>query len=408
MNEYNPRLTDQSTLNQKIRADTIDLLYGQLATSQSFSVSVAAIIVGIFWNEIGHTPLILWLLSIILIAIIRLFLRAWHRRRPPVSEWQLRCRMMIFVAGVVVSGLAWGAGGLFLIQHASPAMQTFIIFVLGGLAAGALTTEGQHWPSYCGFALPLLLPVTCWLFLQDTVLHKPMGFLLLLFAVALITTSWNFHNIVRRSFLLRHEKEQLLRSIQFEKDHVTSLNRKISREIKAHKATIKDLDQMAHHDVLTNLPNRALFATLLDKSLAISRRNEQQLALMFLDLDGFKQVNDTAGHDAGDQVLIDTAGRLIRCVRASDTVARFAGDEFIILINEVRSKADARFVANKILELIGQPFHLREDELQVSASIGISLFPADGSDMISLLKNADTAMYRAKDKGKNNFRFYSG
>jgi len=235
-----------------------------------------------------------------------------------------------------------------------------------------------------------------------------MGFLLLLFLTALITASYHFHNIVRRSFFLRHEKERLLDSVQHEKEHTTNLNAKLEKEIEAHKATVKRLDQMAHHDVLTNLPNRALFATLLDKSLAISRRNEQQLALMFLDLDGFKQINDTAGHDAGDQLLVDTAERLVRCVRASDTVARFAGDEFIVLLNEIRSKDDARFVANKILELIGQPFHIKESELQVGASIGISLFPSDGDDMISLLKNADTAMYRAKEKGKNNFQFYSG
>jgi len=142
MNKHNSQLTDQGTLNQMIRADTTDLLYGQLIISQFFSVSVAAIVVVIFWNEIGHTPLILWLLLIILIAIIRLFLRASLRKRPPVTEWQLRCRMMIFVTGVVVGGLAWGIGGLFLVQHESPATQTFIIFVLGGLAAGALTTEG--------------------------------------------------------------------------------------------------------------------------------------------------------------------------------------------------------------------------------------------------------------------------
>jgi len=209
MNELLPRSSNQNELNQMIRADTIDLLYRQLINSQFFSVLVAAIVAAIFWNKIGHTPLILWLLIIILIAIARLFLRAWRRRRPPVTEWQL------------------------------------------------------------------------------------------LFAIALI----------------------ILESVQLEKEHAINLNTDLASEIEAHKATMKRLDQMAHHDALTSLPNRALFATLL--------------------------------------------------------------------------------------ELIDQPFHVNGDDFQIGVSIGLSLFPADGDDMMSLLKHADVAMYRAKGKGENNFQFYS-
>lgn len=131
------------------------------------------------------------------------------------------------------------------------------------------------------------------------------------------------------------------------------------------------------------------------------------MAVLFLDLDGFKQVNDTCGHIVGDQLLQQVAERLTSCTREGDTVARLAGDEFTVILEDLADSGDAAVVCQKILCAMKQPFALSEFHLDVTFSIGVSLYPADGNDIQALIKNADQAMYRAKNEGKNTYRFYS-
>lgn len=164
---------------------------------------------------------------------------------------------------------------------------------------------------------------------------------------------------------------------------------------------------LAYHDGLTDLPNRSMFSKVLSQSISEANRYQRQLAVAFLDLDGFKQINDTLGHEAGDELLKEVARRLRGCVRESDTVARLGGDEFVVLLPQLDDGQHAAKVAQKILAAIAKPFTLIGQEFRVTASIGISTFPADGLDEQTLTKNADLAMYHAKEEGKNNFQFYS-
>ncbi|HEY7987291.1 MAG TPA: sensor domain-containing diguanylate cyclase [Methylophilaceae bacterium] len=164
---------------------------------------------------------------------------------------------------------------------------------------------------------------------------------------------------------------------------------------------------MAHYDSLTELPNRILIDDRLKQALAHARRENKSLALMFLDLDKFKPVNDTLGHDIGDALLKQVAKRLQLSVRASDTVARIGGDEFIVLLPTIDETEDAVIVAEKILEALNQPFEIASHKLNISSSIGIALFPQHAADEHSLLVNADTAMYHSKNAGRNNVKLYS-
>jgi diguanylate cyclase (GGDEF)-like protein len=164
---------------------------------------------------------------------------------------------------------------------------------------------------------------------------------------------------------------------------------------------------LAHHDGLTDLPNRLLFQDRLGQALEQARRNRQTLAVLFLDLDRFKTINDTLGHAVGDELLVHAAARLRGCVRASDTVARVGGDEFTVLLPEIARVEDVTTVAGKILEAFATPVVVRGHELAVTASIGASLYPNDGEDAETLLKNADAAMYRAKEDGRARCRFTS-
>jgi len=167
------------------------------------------------------------------------------------------------------------------------------------------------------------------------------------------------------------------------------------------------VEHLAYHDSLTGLPNRSLFSKLLSENILSARRYHRQVAVLFLDLDRFKQINDTLGHDAGDQLLQEVAVRLRGCLRDSDAVARLGGDEFVILLPQLDEDRYAATVAQKALTAICRPYVLRGQEFRITASIGISVYPQDGADEQTLTKNADIAMYQAKEGGKNNFQFYS-
>jgi diguanylate cyclase (GGDEF)-like protein/PAS domain S-box-containing protein len=163
----------------------------------------------------------------------------------------------------------------------------------------------------------------------------------------------------------------------------------------------------ANHDALTDLPNRVLFNDRLSLAILHAHRRRQSLAVMFLDLDHFKRVNDTLGHSAGDELLVKAADRIRRCIRSDDTVARVGGDEFLLLLNGIGREADAATMARKILQVISEPFLILKRELFVEASIGIGLYPGDGENAEMLVANVDTAMYRAKETGRNSFQFFT-
>jgi diguanylate cyclase (GGDEF)-like protein len=179
------------------------------------------------------------------------------------------------------------------------------------------------------------------------------------------------------------------------------------RENEAHLTHARRVEYLAYHDGLTALPNRGLFNKLLSQAISQARRYHRQLAVAFIDLDRFKQINDTLGHEAGDELLKEVANRLKACVRDSDTVARLGGDEFVVLLTELGDEQYAATVAQKIIASVARPFTLLGQEFRVTASIGISSYPKDGPDEQTLTKNADIAMYQAKEDGKNNFQFYS-
>jgi diguanylate cyclase (GGDEF)-like protein len=179
------------------------------------------------------------------------------------------------------------------------------------------------------------------------------------------------------------------------------------RAVQEQVAHASRVEYLAYHDGLTTLPNRSLFSKLLAQSISQARRYKRQLALLFIDLDRFKHINDTLGHEAGDQLLQEVAARLTACLRDSDTVARLGGDEFVVLLPELDVDKYAATVAQKILSSVARPFLLLGQEFRVTASVGISTYPEDGQDEQTLTKNADIAMYQAKEEGKNNFQFYS-
>jgi diguanylate cyclase (GGDEF)-like protein len=163
----------------------------------------------------------------------------------------------------------------------------------------------------------------------------------------------------------------------------------------------------AERDFLTGLPNRALLSDRLAQSIALAIRHCERLAVLYVDLDNFKDINDSFGHSVGDQLLQSAARRLERCIRHSDTVSRQGGDEFVVLLSEVESAQDAACVSEKLIKAMAKPHLIDGHELKVTLSIGVSLFPDDAGDAETLLTNADTAMYHAKRLGRNNYKCFT-
>jgi diguanylate cyclase (GGDEF)-like protein/PAS domain S-box-containing protein len=165
--------------------------------------------------------------------------------------------------------------------------------------------------------------------------------------------------------------------------------------------------QAAQHDPLTGLPNRTLLADRLDQALAAARRNQCKVAVLFVDLDRFKPINDALGHRFGDLILQEVAGRLAARIRQIDTVARYGGDEFVVVLQSLTEPQEAGRLAQGFVELLGQPFVVQGERCILGGSIGISIFPEDGADAETLIRNADAAMYRVKDEGGEGYRFFS-
>ena len=189
-------------------------------------------------------------------------------------------------------------------------------------------------------------------------------------------------------------------------EEISNLNEIIFSEKRELEKAYRKIDNLANHDVLTGLPNRRLFAEILEQELETARKKELKTAVFFIDLDNFKPVNDCLGHDAGDDVLRIVAQRFSSTLRGSDTIARIGGDEFAAIISKIRNNSDIEKIARKIIRKFSNPFKVKDRKFEIGVSIGISVFPNDDDTIEGLLQKADSAMYTIKSKGKNSFRFY--
>jgi diguanylate cyclase (GGDEF)-like protein/PAS domain S-box-containing protein len=202
-------------------------------------------------------------------------------------------------------------------------------------------------------------------------------------------------------------RDALERAVAERTLELRAANERLQAEIADRRDAESRAQHLADHDALTGLPNRRLLEDRLTQALAASKRNQRRTAVMFVDLDRFKNINDSLGHAAGDRVLKECAERLVSQLRDVDTICRMGGDEFVVVLPEIRRAADVGQVAAKILETVSRPFRVEDRELLITPSVGISVFPEDGRDAESLIRNADAAMYHAKETGRANYQFFT-
>ena len=407
------------------------------------SLGTATLLVFALYHEVPTKNLLTWLGFIYLVALFR-----WINIVPILNKFIPRLHFTtkhhIYI-GHLLSGFIWGYSAILIFPTESDIHQALHTLLLGGLVAGSLGIYSQKMSVFFAFALPLLLPITLRFFLLGG-LHTLLGFLLLSFLTFIISAAKKINRNHMSKLKLEYENTRLIHNLETEKDKLqesyemmaqevhkrkiianelmdykTTLEKRVQdrtsaleTEIHEHKKLagefIKNEAKLAHqafHDSLTDLPNRMLLKERLEQAILRCQRSGKKGALLFVDLDSFKEINDTLGHNTGDKLLVKLARRLPGYCREEDTVARLGGDEFMFILENITDGIEAKIVCDRIQEGLRKPFHIVSQELIAQVSIGITLFPDDGKDVETLMKNCDMAMYQSKENGKNCYHFFT-
>jgi diguanylate cyclase (GGDEF)-like protein len=376
-----------------VQAELTNLLYHNTRGMHLAGLAVSTLLIVTLRNT-ALSPVVLgaWLLYMIGVEVARgLMGRRFRHSAISLGDnavWRKR-----FLAGNLVSSIGWGAAGILLFPTGDVPHQLFLTMVVLGACAVSMPALAADLTCYMLFLLPAALPQAAHLIAGGGEIQFIAGIMSCV-GIALLT----------RMAFGTHKRlvEQL--NIRFA---VSDIAEELRNEMADRRRAEEQLTQLANYDPLTSLANRTLCEHKLGRAIVRARSGHAQLAVLFLDLDRFKTINDSLGHNIGDEVLKRVAQRLQRSVTERDTVARLSGDEFILLIEDAEDREDLNMLSERILRVIGKPMLLGETELRVTASIGITLLAEDSPDVKSLLANADTALYRAKKLGRNCAEFFT-
>jgi diguanylate cyclase (GGDEF)-like protein len=387
-----PRVPSRD-VGRHVQAELTNLLYHNTRGMHLAGLAVSLLLVVTLRDTALPTSLLgLWLLYMMAVEIGRGFLsRRFRHNAIALGEHPLWRRR--FLIGNVAAGLGWGSAGGLLFAHGDVAHQLFLTMVVLGPCAVTMPALAADLACYLLFLLPAALPLTARLVMEGGEIQLTAGIMSCVGVVLLMRMAFGTH---------KRLVEQL--NIRFA---VSDIAEELRNEMADRRRAEEQLTQLANYDPLTGLANRTLCEHKLGRAIVRARSGHAQLAVLFLDLDRFKTINDSLGHNIGDEVLKRVAQRLQRSVTERDTVARLSGDEFILLIEDAEDREDLTMLSERILRVVGKPMLLGETELRITASIGITLLAEDSPDVKSLLANADTALYRAKKLGRNCAEFFT-
>jgi diguanylate cyclase (GGDEF)-like protein len=417
-------------LSEHVLAQQISLLYAN-AMPANLTVAAISILLSIsLWDKLEHRLLIVWNLAMLLSVLLRTWLLVRHAlaaRRHPPATWGRR-----YVLSTLLVGIAWGSLTPLMLTSDDIFVHFVIFLVIFGTISVAVPVLAARLPAFFAYVLPQSLFLVAVLVIQNTQWSLLLSIATLIYTGLIAATSRNMNRQIRRSIELENHNQTLIDHLSREvaqrraaqealerhrtqlEDQVerrtrelTRTNESLEKQIAIRKQAEKSLKHLAHHDTLTNLPNRLLLDARMEHAITHARRKQSRLALLFLDLDNFKHINDSLGHMTGDRLLQQVTQRLLSITREDDTIARLGGDEFVLLMEEVKDTADIISLAQKILDKLNERFEINGQSIFVGCSIGISLYPEDGDSAETLLKNADAAMYRTKDEGRNSYNFYT-
>ena len=374
--------SEKTNIENKILAKRIQLLHRFLPVSLFANFVCASVIFVGLHAFVNIFLLSSWYIAVILISFLRFLHSKWYLliHRSPVLN------LNIFIVGTALAAAMWGIAGSLLMPHNSYLCQMVIIVIIAGVTAGGLQTLQSSAVASSIFVTLAILPLAIWLLLQGGTQYTALGIAMSTYLFFMLAVAQRNYKLLMHVLNLRYENAELVKSLALSNNK---------------------LKFMASHDLLTGLPNRGYFDELFMQALERAKRVNKQLAVIFIDLDHFKTVNDIYGHTVGDELLAKVAKRLRKNVRATDVVARLSGDEFVLFLENIEPNQSVNSVVETVLKRISQSFLVDKHQIFVTTSMGISVFPKDGGDEKTLLKNADVALYRAKTSGRNKYEFFS-
>ena len=417
-------------VSERVLAQQVKLLFANAMPANLTVAAISVLLTISLWHALPHRYLLFWNLLILCCVGLRSYLLILHEKTPKrhsPATWGRGYTLATFLVGS-----AWGGLSLMMLASDELFVHYVIFLVIFGTISVAVAVLAARLPAFFAYVLPqsgLLITV---LLIDNTQWSLLLSLATLIYTGLISATARNMNRQIRHSIELETHNQSLVNHLSREVEQRTSAqqaleshkaqleveverrtrqltrtNHKLEQEVATRLQAEKNLKHLAHHDTLTSLPNRLLLDARLEHAIRHAKRNGSLLAVLFLDLDNFKRINDSLGHVAGDILLQQVTRRLLDSTREEDTIARLGGDEFVILVEEIKDASDVINLSQKLLDRINERFEVNGESIFVGCSIGISLFPADGEKPEVLLRNADAAMYRSKDEGRNSYNFYT-
>lgn len=393
----------QDRRKRQVYAEQIRLLYTNANAGVWVTVFAATLLSYLQWGAISHPIILAWLMYMLVTSSMRFALARGYWRATK-TDANSRGWAHSFTLGTGLSAMGWGAAGVLLYPEAQLGNQVILAFVLGGMMLGAGAVLAARPGAFLTFMIPAGLPLSVRFLVQRDDTHLAMGLLATIFTVATLITTWRIYLTVRLSLNLQFENEDLVADLQNAKHHTEILNQELEIRVQVRTAELRDAlaknEHLATHDALTGMPNRRLLEDRLEQALARADRQHRKVAVLALDLDNFKEVNDTFGHRVGDLVLKSVVKRVKARLRTSDTLARTGGDEFTV-VADVADALGAQVLASALELAFALPFEVEGELVTMGASIGVALYPDGGVGADDLRAAADKGMYVAKRSKKN-------
>lgn len=420
-------MTETITKNDILFEKQIEPLF-RAARSGGVGNIFAALLVCFLLKDSDQSEHALYIGSVItLISVMRIFSSQYYLK----NKCQLYSCLYTHLAFTFVIGFCWGLFAYMQIFSSDETLRNLVLLINFGLIAASIATLSSWILAYLAYMLPQSIAIFYVFMAIDSNYNLYMVFAYLIFTTVMILTSIEINSSQKKEIQLKLNNRQLIENLNNEiyarqkiqnelesnkrdlelivKDRTRDLvdiNESLERVIDKKEQAEQTLQYLAYNDELTGLPNRNTLVDRIGQSIKKSSRASQQLAILFLDLDRFKNVNDSLGHAIGDELLQEVASRLYSSLRNNDTISRNGGDEFVVVLEELNDTNEVIHVAKKIIKCLTDTFEIQSHKIHLGVSVGISIYPTDGDAPLVMLRNADTAMYRAKKAGGNQFQFY--
>ncbi|MBE9567331.1 MAG: EAL domain-containing protein [Proteobacteria bacterium] len=421
-------MIQKNTLKSTLLETQIDRLFRSSISGTLTNIFAAWLIFLLVQNTSQHDNAWLLGVSITLITFFRTLITSDFIRSP---RFTTNTYLSAYFILTLMSGVCWGLFEYTQVTHDNDVVRNLIFLINFGMIAGSIPILSMWMPAYLAYVIPQATGIFLVFINLDFEGRYYIAFAFLIFIGLMVSTSVNLNRSRRNEIELTLKNNELIENLNEEIGEKVDAQRSLEKSKTMLEITVEErtrdltdtnlylesviekkeiaeesLQYLAYHDELTGLPNKNLLIDRINQSIKISSRDDQQMAILFLDLDRFKTINDSLGHRIGDELLKEVSERIKNQIRKHDTISRNGGDEFVIVLEKLKNHNEAVNVAKKVIKQLIEPFTINSHNIHIGASIGISIYPGDGDTPMILLRNADTAMYKAKKEGGNLVQFY--